>query len=156
MPRGRPAPRREIVPDFVWGSRLISRLIGYVMHGGKKTVAEKIVYGALQRIQERTNENPLDIYERALRNLMPTLEVRPRRVGGHIYQIPIEVRASRKITLATRWLVRSARSRPGRTAREKLADEILDAAEATGGAMRTKEDMHRMAEANRAFAHYRW
>jgi len=126
------------------------------MTRGKKSLAERIVYGAFSRVAQRSKSNPLEVFEEALKNVMPTVEVRPRRVGGQTYQVPMEVRADRKLALGMRWLVQAARSRGGRSMVEKLAEEMLDAAKNTGGAVKKKEDTHRMAEANKAFAHYRW
>ena len=156
MPRGRPAEKRDTRPDFLWNSRVVGKLITTVMRGGKRSTAERIVYGALSRVAERTQKNPLEVLEAGMRNLMPTLEVRPRRVGGQTYQVPVEVRADRKLTLGMRWLVAAARERGGRSMQEKLAAEIMEAAENTGSAVKRKEDTHRMAESNKAFAHYRW
>ena len=156
MPRGRPAERRDIKPDYLVNSRFVAYLINCVMKGGKKSVAENIVYAAFSKIGERTNGNPLETYERALKNVFPTLEVKGRRVGGHTYSIPMEVRPERQLALGIRWLISSARSRPGKTMIDKLADEIMDAANNTGATVKRKEDTHRMAEANRAFSHYRW
>ncbi len=156
MPRRGNVKRRIPPPDPVYGSRLITRFINCMMKGGKKSVAERIFYKSLERIADRTNENPLDIFERALRNTMPVLEVRGRRVGGATYQVPIEVRADRRVTLGIRWLIHAARARKGRSMDEKLAAELIDAANGVGGAVQKKEEVHRMAEANRAFAHYRW
>jgi len=141
---------------MVYGSRLVSRLINVIMRRGKKSVAEHIVYGAFANVGERTGKDPLEVYEQALRQIMPTLEVKPRRVGGATYQVPVEVRPTRKLALGLRWMVTSARSRSGRTMTEKLAAELLDAAAGTGASVKKREDTHRMAEANRAFAHYRW
>lgn len=156
MSRKAPIEPRVPEPDLVYGSRLVSRLINVIMRRGKKSVAEHIVYGAFAHVAERTNKDPLEVYEQALRQIMPTLEVRPRRVGGATYQVPVEVRPARKLALGLRWMVSSARSRPGRTMREKLAAEMMDAANGTGASVKKREDTHRMAEANRAFAHYRW
>ncbi len=156
MPRKGPVPVRVPEPDVVYGSRLVSRLINVIMTRGKKSTAERIVYGALEQIAERANKDPLETYEQALKGIMPTLEVRPRRVGGATYQVPVEVRPARKLALGLRWLVTSARSRPGRTMMDKLAAEIMDAAAGQGAAVKKREDTHRMADANRAFAHYRW
>jgi small subunit ribosomal protein S7 len=143
-------------PDVVYGSRLVSRLIAQIMRRGKKSVAEGIVYGALAQVASRGNRDPLEVYEQALRQVTPQLEVKPRRVGGATYQVPMEVRATRKLALGLRWLVGSARARPGRSMEEKLAAELMDAASGQGAAVKKREDTHRMAEANRAFAHYRW
>ncbi len=156
MPRGQPAEKRDPTPDFVWSSRIVGKLVTTVMRCGKRSVAERAVYEALQRVGDKTQRNPLEVLEAALRNLMPSLEVRPRRVGGQTYGVPVEVRADRKLSLSLRWLVSAARERSGHSMAEKLAAEILEAAENTGGAVKKKEDTHRMAESNKAFAHYRW
>lgn len=153
--RGR-APRRVIAPDPVYGSELAARLINKVMKDGKKSLAERIVYTALRLVEERSRRSAIDVLETAVRNASPLLEVRPRRVGGATYQVPLEVRPERRLSLALRWLVTAARERSERTMVERLAGELLDAANNAGGAVRRKEDVHRMAEANRAFAHYRW
>ena len=156
MPRKGPVAVRVPEPDVVYGSRLVSRLINVIMTRGKKSTAERIVYGAFNQIAERTSKDPLEVYEQALKSVIPTLEVRPRRVGGATYQVPVEVRPTRKLALGLRWLITSARARPGRTMIEKLSAEILDAAGGQGASVKKREDTHRMAEANRAFAHYRW
>jgi len=143
-------------PDAVYGSTLITRLINIMMRRGKKSVAERIVYGTLDLIHARSGKDPLEVLEQALRQVMPDLEVRPRRVGGQTYQVPMEVRPTRRLALGLRWLVSSARARPGRTMSEKLAAELTDAAGGQGASVKKREDTHRMAEANRAFAHYRW
>jgi len=156
MPRKGPVARRVPRPDIVYGSRLISRLINQVMRRGKRSVAEQIVYGALEEVASRTGKDPLETFEQGMRQILPTLEVRPRRVGGATYQVPMEVRPTRRLALGLRWLVSSARARPGRTMRERLAAEIADAASGQGASVKKREDTHRMAEANRAFAHYRW
>jgi len=156
MPRKGSVARRVPRPDVVYGSRLVSRLINQIMRRGKKSVAERIVYGALERVAERTSKDPLEVFEQALRQVMPTLEVKPRRVGGATYQVPMEVRPTRMLALGLRWLVQTARARPGRTMNEKLAAEITEAASGQGASVKKREDTHRMAEANRAFAHYRW
>lgn len=156
MPRKGPAKKREIVPDPVYGNRLLQRLINRVLTRGKKSVAEKIVYGALDAIQDRTKRSGLEVFEEAMRNVMPVVEVRPRRVGGATYQVPVEVRSDRRVSLALRWIVTNARKRAGHTMVEKLAGELLDAANNTGASIKKKEDGHKMAEANKAFAHYRW
>lgn len=153
--RGR-APRRTIAPDPVYGSELAARLINKVMLDGKKSLAERIVYTALRLAEERSRRSAVDILETAIRNASPVLEVRPRRVGGATYQVPLEVRPERRLSLALRWLVGAARERGERTMVERLAAELLDAANNAGNAVRRKEETHRMAEANRAFAHYRW
>ncbi len=156
MPRKGPVPKREVLPDPVYNSVDVTRLINKVMKDGKKSIAEKIVYGAFEIIREKTKRDPLEVYSQALENVMPLVEVRPRRVGGANYQVPIEVRPERSKSLGIRWLVNASRERAGRSMVEKLANEIIDAANGTGGACKKREDTHRMAEANKAFAHYRW
>ncbi len=157
MPRKGPVARREIIPDPVYGSVMVHRLVNTVMLRGKKSLAERIVYGALDQIRERTGQDPLKVLDKALHNIMPVLEVRPRRVGGATYQVPIEVRQERRTSLGLRWLVDYARQRKDkRTMTDKLVAEILDASNGAGGAVKKREDTHRMAEANKAFAHYRW
>jgi len=156
VPRRGAVPKREVLPDPVYGSKMLTKLINQVMLDGKHSVAESICYGALEIVREKTGREPLEVLEQAMKNLMPIVETRPRRVGGANYQVPVEVRPDRRQTLAIRWLTGYARQRPGRTMREKLAAEIMDAANGIGGAVKKKEDTHRMAEANRAFAHYRW
>ncbi|WAM31083.1 30S ribosomal protein S7 [Caldicellulosiruptor naganoensis] len=157
MPRRGPVKKREILPDPVYNDKVVAKLINKVMKDGKKSIAQKIVYGAFDIVREKTGKDPLEVLEQALNNVMPVLEVRPRRVGGATYQIPIEVSPDRRLSLGLRWLVEYARERKDkRTMKEKLAAEIMDAANNTGGAVKKKEDTHRMAEANRAFAHYRW
>jgi len=156
LPRKGPVPKREVLPDPVYNSVDVTRLINKVMKDGKKSIAEKIVYGAFEIIREKTKRDPLEVYSQALENVMPLVEVRPRRVGGANYQVPIEVRPERSKSLGIRWLVNASRERAGRNMVEKLANEIIDAANGTGGACKKREDTHRMAEANKAFAHYRW
>ncbi|MCS6949672.1 MAG: 30S ribosomal protein S7 [bacterium] len=156
MPRKGPAPRRVIPPDPVYNDVLVQRFINRLMMCGKKSVAEKIFYKAMEIVGERTKRNPLEVFHQALKNVMPVLEVRPRRVGGATYQVPMEVRPERRVSLGIRWLVLSARKRGGRTMIEKLAAELIDAANNQGAAVKKREDTHRMAEANKAFAHYRW
>lgn len=156
MPRKGPVPPRLIPPDTVYGSEMVARLINKVMTRGKKSLAERIVYHALDVVREKSGKDPVKVLEQALHNIMPVLEVRPRRVGGATYQVPIEVRPERRVALGMRWLVQYARQRPGKTMLEKLAAEILDASNNTGGAVKRREDTHKMAEANKAFAHYRW
>ncbi len=168
MPRRGFVPRREVAPDPIYRSTLLQRLINKVMERGKKSKAEKIVYGALQLIYEKTNRNPLEVLAEAIRNCIPLVETRPRRVGGATYQVPIEVRPARRISLALRWIVNAARERNrqevanffrdhrAKTMAHQLALELLDASQGRGGAVRMKEETHRIAEANRAFAHYRW
>lgn len=156
MPRKGPVPKRDVLPDPIYGNKLVTRLINKVMLDGKKGVSQHIVYGAFDIIRERSGKEPMEIFETAMRNIMPVLEVKARRVGGSNYQVPIEVRTERRITLGLRWLVNYSRLRGEKTMEEKLANELLDAANNTGGAVRKREDTHRMAEANKAFAHYRW
>ena len=156
MPRRGEAPKRTILPDPVFDSPLVQRVINKIMLGGKKVVAERVFYGAMQLVGERTGKNPLEVFAQAMRNITPTVEVRPRRVGGATYQVPVEVSARRQVTLAIRWLVAAARARPERTMVERLANELMDAANREGVTVKKREDMHRMAEANKAYAHYRW
>lgn len=156
MPRKGPVAPRMPRPDVVYGSTVITRLMNVVMRRGKKSLAERLVYGALETVNARSGRDPLEVLEQALRQVMPDLEVRPRRVGGQTYQVPMEVRPTRRLALALRWLTSAARARGGRTLSEKLAAELMDAASGLGAAVKRREDTHRMAEANRAFAHYRW
>lgn len=156
MPRRYRPPKREIRPDIRYNSVNVARLINKVMRRGKKGLAMRIVYDAMDIIEERTNRNPLEVFEQALENTMPVLEVRPRRVGGATYQVPIEVPSFRRLSLGLRWLVEAARERPGKSMAQKLAAELMDAARGEGGAVRRKDNVHRMAEANKAFAHFRW
>ncbi len=156
MPRKGPAKKRDILPDPVYGNRLLHRLMNRVLLNGKKSVAEKIVYGALDIIEEKTNRKGIEVFEEAMRNVMPAVEVRPRRVGGATYQVPTEVRADRRVSLALRWVVTYSRKRSGHTMMERLAAELMDAANNTGASVKKREDGHKMAEANKAFAHYRW
>ena len=156
MPRRGNVPKREILPDPVYNSVLVTKLVNSIMLDGKKGVAQKVVYGAFDIIQEKTGKNGLEVFQQALDNIMPTLEVKARRVGGATYQVPIEVRASRRQTLGLRWLTNYSRARSEKTMKEKLAGEIMDAANNTGSAVKRREDTHKMAESNKAFAHYRW
>ena len=156
MPRKGAVSRRQVMPDPVFANQTVSRLVNKVMTRGKKSTAEQIVYHALDTIKEKSGKEAVRVLEQALHNIMPVLEVRPRRVGGATYQVPIEVRPERRISLGMRWLVQYARQRSGRTMREKLAAEILDASNNAGAAVKRREDTHKMAEANKAFAHYRW
>ncbi|HQD38930.1 MAG: 30S ribosomal protein S7 [Firmicutes bacterium] len=156
MPRRGNVPTREILPDPLYNSELVTRFINKIMLSGKKALAETIFYGALEDVQAKTGRNALEVLEEAVKNAMPLLEVRARRVGGATYQVPVEVRPERRTALALRWIVNAARDRSERTMRERLAAEILDAASGAGAAVKKREDTHRMAEANRAFAHYRW
>lgn len=159
MPRGKRVKKRLLPLDPIYNSRLVTRLINWVMKQGKKTVAQKHVYGAFDLIRKKTKREPLEIFSQALENVKPNMEVRPRRVGGASYQVPMSVKGDRRESLAIRWLVFAARARPSKeyhTYKEKLAAELLDASENTGGAVKKKEEVHRMAEANKAFAHFRW
>jgi len=156
MPRRARAKRREIAPDARYQDVTVARMINRIMTQGKKSTAEKIVYGALQSMEQQEKRNPVSILEQAVRNASPLLEVKPRRVGGATYQVPVEVRPERSLSLALRWLVRSARARAGKSMAEKLAAELSDASKGLGATIKKREDTRRMAEANRAFAHYRW
>ncbi|NCO37514.1 MAG: 30S ribosomal protein S7 [Armatimonadetes bacterium CG_4_10_14_3_um_filter_66_18] len=156
MARKAPATRRQVLPDPVFESVLVSRMINYMMKDGKKVVAEKQMYGALQLVAERTKRNPLDVLVEAFRNISPQVEVRSRRVGGATYQVPMEVRSERRIALPIRWLIGYARARNEKTMSARLAGEIMDAASSQGAAVKKRDDTHKMAEANKAFAHYRW
>lgn len=159
MSRKGPAPKRQVKPDQVFGSSLVVKLVNRTMKSGKKSVAQKQVYNALELIGKKTGKNPLELFQQAIENIKPQMEVRSRRVGGAAYQVPMPVRGERRESLAIRWLILAARARPNKeyhTFAEKLAAEIEDAATGTGGAVKKKEDTHRMAEANKAFAHFRW
>ena len=156
MPRKGPAPRRELQPDPVYRSVLVTQLINKVLLSGKKTTAERIVYGAFDIVAEKTGGDPVAAFKRAVDNVRPQLEVRSRRVGGATYQVPVEVRPRRATTLAVRWLVSYSRDRRERTMAERLANEILDASNGIGASVKRREDLHKMAESNKAFAHYRW
>lgn len=156
MPRKGPVPRRDVLPDPIYNSKLVTRLINRIMVDGKKGVAQRILYRAFDIIRERTGKDPMEVFEQALKNVMPVLEVKARRVGGANYQVPVEVRPERRTSLGMRWLVNYARLRSEHTMEERLAAEIIDAANNTGAAVKKREDTHKMAEANRAFAHYRW
>jgi small subunit ribosomal protein S7 len=156
MPRNGPAPRRELVPDPVYHSVLVSQVVNKVLSRGKRTLSERIVYGALDTVRERTGTEPIAVLKRAVENTRPELEVKSRRVGGATYQVPIEVRPRRATTLAIRWLVGYSRQRREKTMAERLAGELLDASNGVGSAVKRREDMHKMAESNKAFAHYRW
>jgi small subunit ribosomal protein S7 len=148
--------KRELPADPIYGSRLVSRFVNRVMKDGKKSVAQRVVYGAFSEIKDKAKREPLEVFETALRNVSPRMEVRPRRVGGASYQVPMEVRGDRKEALAIRWILTAADNRPGRTFAEKLSSEIMDASQNQGGAIKRRDDTHRMAEANKAFAHFRW
>jgi len=156
MPRRAHVIKREVAPDAKYRSQMLASFINKVMQRGKKGVAERIIYDALDRIETQTRRNPLETFELAVRNATPMLEVKPRRVGGATYQVPVDIRAERRLALAVRWLLRSARARKGRCMAERLAAEFMDAANNQGATIKRKEDTHRMAEANRAFVHYRW
>ena len=156
MPRRGFVPKREVLDDPIYGGKLVTKLVNQVMLDGKRGTAQKACYGAFDIIKEKTGREPLEVFEEAMNNIMPVLEVKARRVGGATYQVPIEIRPERRQTLGLRWLVSYARDRSERTMQERLAGEILDACNNAGGAFKKKEDTHRMAEANRAFAHYRW
>jgi small subunit ribosomal protein S7 len=156
MPRRARVERREVAPDARFGSRQLTRFMNKVMRGGKKSTAERIVYGALDVVERQARRNPVDVFDLALRNAMPLIEVKPRRVGGATYQVPVEIKGDRRVSLAMRWLIGSARSRAGRTMADKLAAELLDAFHGQGATVKRRDDVHRMAEANKAFSHYRW
>ncbi len=156
MARRNRAPKRHIEPDLKYNSELVSRFVNKLMRDGKKTVASTIFYDALDIAEKRTKKPGIEVFEQAMKNATPMIEVRPRRVGGATYQVPLEVRPERRRSLAIRWLVASARARAGKTMAEKLAAELMDAANSQGATVKKREDTHRMAEANRAFAHYRW
>ena len=156
MPRKGPVPRREVLPDPIYNSKLVTRLINRLMIDGKKGKAQRILYEAFDIIRERTGKDPMEVFEQALKNVMPVLEVKARRVGGANYQVPVEVKPDRRTSLGLRWLVNYARLRNEKTMQERLASELLDAANNRGTAVKKREDTHRMAEANKAFAHYRW
>ena len=156
MPRKGPAPKRPLVNDPVYGSQLVTQLVNKVLLDGKKSLAERIVYGALEQARDKTGTDPVVTLKRALDNVKPALEVRSRRVGGATYQVPVEVRPGRSTTLALRWLVTFSRQRREKTMVERLANELLDASNGLGAAVKRREDTHKMAEANKAFAHYRW
>jgi len=156
MPRRREVPKREVLPDPVYGSQLVTKFVNVVMRQGKKSVAERILYDALEAIRERTSDDPLKVFKRAIENVKPAVEVKSRRVGGSTYQVPVEVNPSRRLALSIRWVIQFAQARGEKSMRAKLAGELMDAAENRGGAIKKKEDTHRMAEANKAFSHYRW
>ncbi len=156
MPRKGPAPRKPLVMDPVYGSPLVTQLVNKVLTGGKKSVAERIVYGALEGCRDKSGNDPVVTFKRALDNIRPTLEVRSRRVGGATYQVPVEVKPNRATTLALRWLIEYSRKRREKTMTERLMNEILDASNGLGASVKKREDTHKMAESNKAFAHYRW
>jgi len=156
MPRKGPVPRRDVLPDPIYNSKLVTRLINRIMVDGKRGVAQRILYEAFELIRQRTGKDPMEVFEAALKNVMPVLEVKARRVGGANYQVPVEVKPERRISLGLRWLVNYARTRGEKTMIERLANEIIDASNNTGAAVKKREDTHKMADANKAFAHYRW
>ena len=156
MPRRGNVPKREILPDPLYNSIVVTKLVNSVMLDGKKGVAQKVVYGAFEIIKEKTEKDPMEVYTQAMENIMPSLECKSRRVGGATYQVPMEVRPDRRQTLGLRWLTTYARKRGEKTMKERLAGEILDAANNLGSAVKKREDVHKMAESNKAFAHYRW
>jgi len=156
MPRKGPAPKRQILPDPRFNSKVLARFINKIMLRGKKSLAEQITYGALEIVSEKTGRDAMDVFSQALSNAMPLVEVRPRRVGGATYQVPMEVRPDRRQAMAMRWLIGYARTRAGKSMTEKLAYELMDAANNAGATIKKREDTHKMAEANKAFAHYRW
>ncbi len=156
MPRKGPVPKREVLPDPIYGDVVVTKLINNIMLDGKRGVAQRIVYGAFNKVQDKTGKDALEAFQEAMNNVTPVLEVKARRVGGATYQVPIEIRADRKQALALRWLVGFARKRSEKTMTDRLAGEIMDACNNSGGAVKKKEDTHAMAEANKAFAHFRW
>ena len=156
MPRRGQISKRDVLPDPIYGSKLVTKLVNNIMLDGKKGIAQSIVYDAFEIVQGKTGENPLETFQKALENIMPTLEVKARRVGGSTYQVPMEVRPERRQTLGLRWLITYSRARGERTMAERLAGEIMDAINNTGSAVKKKEDTHKMAEANKAFSHFRW
>ena len=156
MPRRGGVPKRDVLPDALYGSKVVTKFINQVMLDGKKGIAQGLVYGAFDIIKEKTGQEPMEVFNQAIANAMPLLEVKARRVGGSNYQVPIEITPARQQTLAIRWLVTYARKRNEKSMEEKLANEIIDAYNSTGGAYKKKDDVHKMAESNKAFAHYRW
>jgi small subunit ribosomal protein S7 len=156
MPRKGPVPKRDVLPDPIYNSKVFTKLVNQIMWDGKKSLAESICYEAFERIEKKTGKAAMQVFEEAMKNITPLVEVKARRVGGANYQVPVEVRADRRQTLAIRWLVGYTRKRGEKTMAERLAAELMDAANSTGGSVKKKEDTHKMAEANKAFAHYRW
>ncbi len=156
MPRRGNVPKRDVLPDPIYGSKVVTKLVNQIMLDGKKGIAQGIVYDAFKKMQEKTGQDAMEVFNQAMANVMPVLEVKARRVGGSNYQVPIEIRPERRQTLAIRWIVINARKRNEREMADKLANELLDAMNNTGGSVKKKDDTHRMAEANKAFAHYRW
>lgn len=156
MPRRREVPKREIIPDPVYSSQLVAKFINVLMKDGKKSTAQRILYDALRSIQERTEDDPMKVFKRAVENVKPAVEVKSRRVGGSTYQVPIEVRVGRKLALSMRWLIQAAKGRGEKTMNLRLANELMEASQSRGAAVKKKEDTHRMAEANKAFSHFRF
>ncbi len=156
MPRRSGVPKRDVLPDPVYNSKVITKLVNQIMYDGKRGTAQKIVYGAFELVENKLGQSAIDVFNKALENVMPVLEVKARRVGGSTYQVPLEIKGDRRQTLGIRWLVLYARNRGEKTMKEQLAGEIMDAYNNSGNAVKKKEDTHRMAEANKAFAHYRW
>jgi small subunit ribosomal protein S7 len=156
LPRRARVIHRPVLPDTRYNNRNVTRFIGKLMLDGKRSLAERIFYDAMNVIEQRQHRNPVEVFEQALRNATPVLEVKPRRVGGATYQVPVEIRGDRRLALAMRWLIRTARARSGKSMAEKLANEFMDAAQGQGATIKRREDTHRMAESNKAFAHYRW
>lgn len=156
MPRKGPAPRRELLPDPIYHDRLVTRFINRLFTRGKRSTGERIFYTAMDIVAEKTGQPAIEVFHKAVKNVMPVVEVKPRRVGGATYQVPTEVRAERRVALGIRWMINAARKRGGRTMIERLSSELLDASNNTGAAVKKREDTHRMADANKAFAHYRW
>lgn len=156
MPRRREVPVRPVIPDAIYGNKLVAKFIKSIMHDGKKSTAERIMYGAFRIISDRTSDDPVKVFEQAMENVRPTIEVKSRRVGGSTYQVPTEIRPSRRTALGIRWIINFARSRSENGMAAKLAGEIMDAANKRGGTIKKREDTHKMAEANKAFAHFRW
>jgi len=156
MPRRREVPKREAIPDPLYQSKLVTKCVNVIMRDGKKSLAERIFYDAMDLVRQRTNEDPVKVFHKAVENVKPVVEVKSRRVGGSTYQVPVDVRPERRLALALRWLTDYSRKRGERTMAEKFAGEVMDAAKNTGTAVKKREDTHKMAEANKAFAHYRW
>lgn len=156
MPRRREVPKREILPDPKFNSRLVAKFVNNLMRRGKKSLAERVLYGSFELIQQRSKQDPMDVFHKAMENVRPVIEVKSRRVGGATYQVPVEVRQERRDALAMRWIISYAKARSEKTITQKLAGELSDAAQNRGGSVKKREDTHRMAEANKAFAHYRW
>lgn len=156
MPRKGAVPKRDVLPDPVYGSKLLTKFINQIMYDGKKGVAEKIVYDAFEQVRSKTGKDPMEVFDQAMQNVMPVVEVRARRIGGANYQVPVEVRPERRSTLGIRWLVNYSRARSERDMASRVAAELLDASNNTGATVKKREDTHKMAEANKAFAHYRW